>query len=475
MDTNQKSPDQKKSGGKKPYYGKKRYPNKHHGRHHADRRDRQELSEEALAEAVTVTDGTSEGAAASNTPAPEKKQAVNASDKKDGTDISEEGTASGDNGGKSFRRNDASRHQQRGNKSASPKRYGDQSSGAVNDVTEEVADYEDGASEAERIEKILNHDIFAKVERVIPDEIPEGKFVVVGIRFRPGGKTYYFDPGQLICRVGDCAIVETAQGLEFGEVHLANCLVDESRVVPPLRPIVRIATPQDIEQNSINHSKEKDAFVIGKELIAKAKLDMHLVSAQYTFDNSKLLFYFTSDDRVDFRELVKQMARTFATRIELRQIGIRDKARMLGGFGACGRPLCCSTFLSDFGQVSMKMAKEQNLSLSNQKISGVCGRLMCCLRFEHADYVAALKELPSPGTFVLVTKDQKEGKPEPGVVTDVLPIEDAVKISLKSKPDVPPQKYLKGEYVVADRSHHRQNNSTQPQEPARIEEPDSDD
>ncbi len=298
---------------------------------------------------------------------------------------------------------------------------------------------------------------------------------VISVRFRGGCKIYYFDPGTLTVESGQDVIVETAQGLEFGEVHLGNLLVDESRVVPPLRPVVRIATPQDIEQNRANHEKETEAFAIGKELIAKAKLDMHLVSAQYTFDNSKLLFYFTSDDRVDFRELVKQMARTFSTRIELRQIGIRDKARLLGGFGVCGRPLCCSTFLSDFGQVSMKMAKEQNLSLSNQKISGVCGRLMCCLRFEHADYVAALKELPSPGTFVLVTKDQKDGRPEPGVVTDVLPIEDAVKISLRSKPDAAPQKYLKGEYVVADRSHHKQNAPSPAREPEQVEEPDSDD
>ena len=292
----------------------------------------------------------------------------------------------------------------------------------------------DDAPDAAEVERILERDVFASREESIPDVIPEGKLVIAGIRFRTGGKTYFFDPGELSCKVGQYAIVETARGLEFGEVYIANRMVDESMVVPPLRPVVRIATEADVEHNKANHEKEEAAYPIGVQKIAEHKLDMKLVSIQYTFDNSKLLFYYTSAGRVDFRELVKDLAGVFHVRIEMRQIGIRDESRMIGGLGACGRPLCCTTFLSDFGQVSMKMAKEQNLSLNSSKISGCCGRLMCCLRYEYDTYVEEIKKTPAQGSFV----NTPDG---PGVVTEIFPLQGEVKVSLRNQTDSAPKKY----------------------------------
>ena len=284
------------------------------------------------------------------------------------------------------------------------------------------------------IDRILQYELYTPQSRQIPDVIPAGKTVIVGVRFRPGGKTYFFDPGKVRCQVGQAAIVETARGQEFGEVCMGNRMVDESLVVQPLRPLIRLATEEDLRHHSQNCQREADAYRIGIEKILAHKLDMKLVAAQYTFDNSKLLFYFTSDGRVDFRELVKDLAGVFHIRIELRQIGIRDEARMIGGLGPCGRPLCCSTFLTDFGQVSMKMAKEQNLSLNASKISGCCGRLMCCLRYEHETYQEELRRSPAPGSFV-VTPDG------PGVVTEVLPILGEVKVSLRNQTDSAPRRY----------------------------------
>ena len=298
---------------------------------------------------------------------------------------------------------------------------------AVSDVTESTDD-------AAEIERILSRDIFEKKIEVIPDVIPEGKLVIAGIRFRAGGKTYFFDPRNLTCKVGQHAIVETARGLEFGEVCIANRLVDESLVVPPLRPVIRIATEADVAHHKENHEKEEAAYPIGVQKIAEHKLDMKLVSIQYTFDNSKLLFYYTSAGRIDFRELVKDLASVFHVRIEMRQIGIRDESRMIGGLGACGRPLCCSTFLNDFGQVSMKMAKEQSLSLNSTKISGCCGRLMCCLRYEYDMYVEESRRTPSQGTFV----NTPDG---PGVVTEVYPLRGEVKVSLRNQSDSSPKLY----------------------------------
>ena len=312
---------------------------------------------------------------------------------------------------------------------------------------------------AEEIDRILAHDPFATTKEPIPEVIPEGKVVIVGVRFRSGGKTYFFDPGKLTCQAGKYAIVETARGLEFGEVCIGNCLMDEAMVVPPLRPVIRMATPEDVAHNRQNREREQDAFRIGVQKINEHKLDMKLVEVQYTFDNSKLLFYFTSAKRVDFRELVKDLAGVFHIRIELRQIGIRDEARMIGGLGACGRPLCCTTFLSDFGQVSMKMAKEQNLSLNSTKISGCCGRLMCCLRYEHETYAAEIRLTPSVGSHV----NTPDG---PGVVVETAPLRGEVKVSLRGQTDAPPKKYHRDTVEVQSRERR--------ETPTADDEPDTD-
>lgn len=223
---------------------------------------------------------------------------------------------------------------------------------------------------------------------------------VVGIRFRNAGKIYYFGPGKLQLKAGMHAIVETARGVEMGTVMTDPREVSEESVVQPLKPVIRIATEQDEKQAEKNRQKEKEAFKICLEKIAKHKLDMKLVEAEYTFDNNKLLFYFTADGRIDFRDLVKDLAAVFRTRIELRQIGVRDETKIMGGYGICGRQLCCHTFLSEFAPVSIKMAKEQNLSLNQTKISGVCGRLMCCLKNEQETYEELNKNLPGTGDIV---------------------------------------------------------------------------
>lgn len=223
---------------------------------------------------------------------------------------------------------------------------------------------------------------------------------VVGVRFRNAGKIYYFGPGTLDLEMGNHVIVETARGVEMGTVMIAPREVPEDTVIQPLKPVIRIATDADERVVVKNREKEKEAFQICLEKIAKHKLDMKLVEAEYTFDNNKLLFYFTADGRIDFRELVKDLAAVFRTRIELRQIGVRDETKIRGGLGICGRPLCCSTYLTEFAAVSIKMAKEQNLSLNPTKISGVCGRLMCCLTNEEETYEVLNSQLPSVGDMV---------------------------------------------------------------------------
>mgnify|MGYP002729394108 FL=1 len=232
---------------------------------------------------------------------------------------------------------------------------------------------------------------------------------VVGIRFRNAGKIYYFEPGKLQLKAGMHVIVETARGVEMGTVMTDPREVSEESVVQPLKPVIRIATEQDEKQAEKNRQKEKEAFKICLEKIAKHKLDMKLVEAEYTFDNNKLLFYFTADGRIDFRELVKDLAAVFRTRIELRQIGVRDETKIMGGYGICGRQLCCHTFLSEFAPVSIKMAKEQNLSLNPTKISGVCGRLMCCLKNEEETYEYLNSRLPNVGDYV-TTDDGLKGE-----------------------------------------------------------------
>ena len=230
---------------------------------------------------------------------------------------------------------------------------------------------------------------------------------IVGVRFRKAGKIYYFDPAGMEIETGTHVIVETARGIEFGTVMIPPREMEEDGVVQPLKPVIRIATEADEITEQKNKEKEKEAFQICLEKIAKHKLEMKLVEAEYTFDNNKLLFYFTADGRIDFRELVKDLASVFRTRIELRQIGVRDETKILGGIGICGRPLCCSTYLSEFIPVSIKMAKEQNLSLNPTKISGVCGRLMCCLKNEEETYEYLNSRLPNVGDYVTTIEGLK--------------------------------------------------------------------
>ena len=232
---------------------------------------------------------------------------------------------------------------------------------------------------------------------------------VIGVRFRTAGKIYYFAPGKHTVKRGDHVIVETARGIEYGTVVCSPKEVEDNKVFQPLKPVLRVANAKDDEQEAANKQKEKEAFKICLEKIRKHKLQMKLIDAEYTFDNNKVLFYFTADGRIDFRELVKDLAAVFKTRIELRQIGVRDETKIVGGIGICGRALCCHTYLSDFVPVSIKMAKEQNLSLNPTKISGVCGRLMCCLKNEEDTYEELNRRLPNVGDYV-TTDDGLKGE-----------------------------------------------------------------
>ena len=245
---------------------------------------------------------------------------------------------------------------------------------------------------------------------------------VIGVRFRTAGKIYYFDPAGRQIKIGDHVIVETARGIEYGYVVLGNREVDETKVIPPLKPVIRMATDEDRAIEAKNKEKEKEAFKICLEKIRKHKLEMKLIDVEYTFDNNKVLFYFTADGRIDFRELVKDLAAVFRTRIELRQIGVRDETKILGGIGICGRPLCCHTHQSEFLPVSIKMAKEQNLSLNPTKISGVCGRLMCCLKHEQDTYEELNSRLPGIGDYVTAQDGSK------GEVTSVNVLRQKVKV-----------------------------------------------
>ena len=224
--------------------------------------------------------------------------------------------------------------------------------------------------------------------------------IIIGVSFRQAGKVYFFDPGDEQIERGEHVIVETAKGVEYGTVVVPNREMAEEKIVAPLKKIIRVATPKDEDIELKNREKEKDAYKICIEKIAKHRLEMKLIAAEYTFDNNKVLFYFTADGRIDFRELVKDLASVFKTRIELRQIGVRDETKILGGIGICGRTLCCHTYLSEFAPVSIKMAKEQNLSLNQTKISGVCGRLMCCLKNEQETYEELNRNLPGIGDML---------------------------------------------------------------------------
>ena len=253
---------------------------------------------------------------------------------------------------------------------------------------------------------------------------------VISVRFRSGSKTYYFDPGQLAVCPGDDVVVETAQGPEFAQCVEGNHEVADDAVVAPLRPVLRIATDNDRHTAAYNRSREKDAFDICQKKIAQHGLEMKLVRVECSFDGSKILFFFTADGRVDFRELVKDLAGVFRARIELRQIGVRDEAKMLGGLGICGRPFCCASYMDEFVPVSIKMAKTQNLSLNPTKISGTCGRLMCCLKYEQDAYEDAIKRMPKNDSFV-VTPDG------PGNVSDINVLKETVNVRLDERPDTP--------------------------------------
>jgi cell fate regulator YaaT (PSP1 superfamily) len=253
---------------------------------------------------------------------------------------------------------------------------------------------------------------------------------VIGVRFKSVGKVYYFDPSGINFNFTDHVIVETVRGIECGEVVMQNHMVDDESIVKPLKSVMRAATSDDMEHVDDNARKEKEAFRICLKKIAEHKLSMKLIGVEYTFDNNKILFYFTADGRIDFRDLVKDLASVFRTRIELRQIGVRDEAKMLGGLGICGKPFCCSTFLGDFQPVSIKMAKEQGLSLNPTKISGTCGRLMCCLKFEHEAYEDLLKNTPKIGAYIKTDGGN-------GTVMGVTLLTGMLKVKLDASPDAP--------------------------------------
>ncbi|MBQ8381189.1 MAG: stage 0 sporulation family protein [Clostridia bacterium] len=266
------------------------------------------------------------------------------------------------------------------------------------------------------------------------EEIRADEVEIVGISFRDAGKIYYFAPGKLKLSVGQRVIVDTARGTEMGTVKIANKKVPAKEVVSALKVVTRVATKDDLARDAKNREMELDAALICKKKIASHGLGMRLVSVEYTFDNSKLIFYFTCESRVDFRELVKDLASTFRTRIELRQIGIRDAAKLMGGLGICGRKYCCSGFLTDFVQVSIKMAKEQNFSLNSAKVSGACGRLMCCLRYEHDTYEAAIRVTPPVGSIVK-TEDGE------GTVIETKPLAEEIRVKLNDNDKDMPKFY----------------------------------
>ena len=264
---------------------------------------------------------------------------------------------------------------------------------------------------------------------------------IIGVRFKNMGKVYYFDPAGNTLEKGGHVVVETARGVECGEVVIPNKQVSDETLVRPLKPVLRAANPEDLKRARENAEREQKAMVLCQERIAAHKLDMKLVDVEYTFDNSKILFYFTADGRVDFRELVKDLASVFRTRIELRQIGVRDEAKMLGGLGICGRPFCCSQFLGDFQPVSIKMAKEQGLSLNPTKISGTCGRLMCCLKYEQEAYESLLRITPKQGATV----NTPDGR---GQVVDANLLTGVIKVRLEKAPDSPPAVFKREDVKV---------------------------
>lgn len=274
---------------------------------------------------------------------------------------------------------------------------------------------------------------------------------IIGVRFKQVGKMYYFSPKDSVFKKGQFVIVETARGIEMGEVVLENKQVEDDKIISPLKPVLRAATNKDLEKAEYNKAKEREAFEVCLKKIAEHKLEMKLIDVEYTFDNNKILFYFTADGRIDFRELVKDLASQFRTRIELRQIGVRDEAKMQGGLGICGKPFCCSTFLGEFAPVSIKMAKEQGLSLNPTKISGTCGRLMCCLKYEQDAYEELIALTPKVGALVQ-TPDYI------GLIIETNLLTGEIKVRSEDNPDTIPKIYHRSKInVIRD---VEQNNDT---------------
>ena len=286
---------------------------------------------------------------------------------------------------------------------------------------------------------------------------------VIGVRFKRPGKVYFFDAGNINVKAKDKVIVETAMGQEMGEVVINNKNLTNNKIKASLKPIIRVATEKDLKHFTENKEKEKEAFKICEEKIKKHKLGMHLVDASYTFDNAKLLFYFTADNRIDFRELVKDLASIFKTRIELRQIGVRDQVRRIGGNGVCGMELCCCTFLNNFDTVSIKMAKEQNIALNPAKISGNCGRLMCCLRYEQEAYEEKLKKLPKVGAIVK-TEDGE------GTVDSIEILKGIVRVKIKDGEDTFYKKYPASEIKIIKNIESKEMNQEERENLKELEE-----
>lgn len=287
---------------------------------------------------------------------------------------------------------------------------------------------------------------------------------VIGVRFRETGKIYFFNPLDIEIEAGDNVIVETARGMEYGKVVYGRRTIDEKKMSAPLKPIIRKATEADAQKDKRNKEKCKEAFQICLDKIAKHKLDMKLIEAEYTFDNNKVLFYFTADGRIDFRELVKDLASVFRTRIELRQIGVRDETKIMGGIGICGRELCCHSYLSDFAPVSIKMAKEQSLSLNPSKISGVCGRLMCCLNHEEATYEYLNDRMPNIGDYVKLPSGQK------GEVTGTNVLRQNVKVLVTNDAGEKEIMEFKVEELRFKPKRHRDKNKVSAEELKELEE-----
>ena len=290
-----------------------------------------------------------------------------------------------------------------------------------------------------------------KQKPVLTEEEKENKTEIIGIRFKEAGKIYYFDPNGEEVSFGTPVIVETARGLEYGYTAIGNRFIPTESIVSPLKKIIRIATREDTERLEANKRLEKQAEGVFIEKVTKLKLEMSLVGVEYTFDNTKILFYFAAENRIDFRELVKELASVFRTRIELRQVGVRDEAKMLGGLGVCGRPLCCHTFLGEFAQVSIKMAKDQSLSLNSSKISGTCGRLLCCLRYEDEVYQQEYERTPKVDAIV----ETDEGR---GVVVETNPLKGVVRVRLDSKKESPPQAFHRDKVKIV--GYLRKNDTT---------------